>query len=635
MIELKRIKLVLLATVALVSSTATQAMMEQDPAATPSLKHPSDQQDGTTTKKRRFRLDTIRTLCSAGVQDNDVRKKIANAVVNRWGRGIDDHSLISRAQAIAQNVDLLFLGHDCIRFIVDSALALSPEEIQARAAAIRQNKAILMPLGDRTVFGLWYFSIVQRALGLSSQEINARVQTIRENGDILFPEGIDITGRLTSIGRVLAIDANAYEIGSRAQAIRENGEILFPEGIEISDRLKSIFCVLDLAVAEINPRAQAIREYGAILFPEGIGVKDRSHLTRKTLKLPVDEIKSRMQAIRDNQAILFPAGIRVDDRVRVMQQVLKLRAAVIESRLQAIKENGDILFPRGITKNDYFKIIRRVLRFNTDKIRSHLQAIKENGAILFPHGIGVNHHLSIVREALKLPAEEIRKSYPVEIDGEWELETSVEEEIQEFELSRIREFGVLPVEEQGSKSEGVEGGGITDDYQSHEDYLIRPENLPFKFNVSFQGKSKQSGVPEGHEFVQDPQQKAKTKWGPLSILSTRKGRVAITGDGYVFYYQLASTEMKPLDQKSFVFEVDVRSPTPGTYIQYWGFPHSQKIMSRPYERLREWETLRIEFMADGKDSKFFLYPAIMPAMEIKGSKPPKVEVRNVRLYKGQ
>ncbi len=594
MIELKRIKLVLLATVALVSSTATQAMMEQDPAATPSLKHPSDQQDGTTTKKRRFRLDTIRTLRSAGVQDNDVRKKIANAVVNRWGRGIDDHSLISRAQAIAQNVDLLFLGHDCIRFIVDSALALSPEEIQARAAAIRQNKAILMPLGDRTVFGLWYFSIVQRALGLSSQEINARVQTIRENGDILFPEGI-----------------------------------------EISDRLKSIFCVLDLAVAEINPRAQAIREYGAILFPKGIGVKDRSHLTRKTLKLPVDEIKSRMQAIRDNQAILFPAGIRVDDRVRVMQQVLKLRAAVIESRLQAIKENGDILFPRGIIKNDYFKIIRRVLRFNTDKIRSHLQAIKENGAILFPHGIGVNHHLSIVREALKLPAEEIRKSYPVEIDGEWELETSVEEEIQEFELSRIREFGVLPVEEQGSKSEGVEGGGITDDYQSHEDYLIRPENLPFKFNVSFQGKSKQSGVPEGHEFVQDPQQKAKTKWGPLSILSTRKGRVAITGDGYVFYYQLASTEMKPLDQKSFVFEVDVRSPTPGTYIQYWGFPHSQKIMSRPYERLREWKTLRIEFMADGKDSKFFLYPAIMPAMEIKGSKPPKVEVRNVRLYKGQ
>ncbi|MBY0501309.1 MAG: hypothetical protein K2P93_04840 [Alphaproteobacteria bacterium] len=162
----------------------------------------------------------------------------------------------------------------------------------------------------------------------------------------------------------------------------------------------------------------------------------------------------------------------------------------------------------------------------------------------------------------------------------------------------------------------------------------RIEDSSIPFNSSFSGASSLGAVPQGYTFVADPAQKAK-KYGPTNVTQIEAGYVAVKGDGYVFYHQLPATAMKALDKKSFVFEVDVKSNTPGAYIQYWGFDpkkDNKKIMSKPHTGSGSWETLRINFTIDGNDSQFFLYPAILPAVT-QSSGLPEVEVRNVKLLR--
>jgi hypothetical protein len=62
--------------------------------------------------------------------------------------------------------------------------------------------------------------------------------------------------------------------------------------------------------------------------------------------------------------------------------------------------------------------------------------------------------------------------------------------------------------------------------------------FPFSFNSSFKGASKTGGIPQGYTMVVDPAQKRGTK-APLSVTPRGDGHVALTGDGYVFYYKLA------------------------------------------------------------------------------------------------
>ncbi|MBY0501955.1 MAG: hypothetical protein K2P93_08165 [Alphaproteobacteria bacterium] len=672
MIELNRIKVTLLFTVALLSSTTVQAMREDEEGlrgTTVLLGQPSAPENVSSCQKRAFRLEIVRTLRERGIDDSDHRLAIADEIVQRhWGKKIDDNSLLLRAQVIHKYIDPLLQSHDCPKIIINTALAESHEEIEARALAINHNKAILLPVSDRPILKLWYFDVVLRALGLSSKEINARAQAIEENVAILFPKGIDTAGRLGFIARALDIDAR--EIHARTQAIIEQGTTLFHEGIEVNDRLTMTLRALQLSADEIKSRMQAIRKSEAILFPKGIYISGRFRfvyqvldvdaeeiyaralaireqeatlfhadmkangcleMTLRALQLPADEIKSRLQAIRENGDTLFPVGISVNDHMQLIPKVLKLRAAVIASRLQAIIDYEDVLLLRNISEKgiERLKVVESILRLNTDEIKLRLQAIREKKDILFPKGIKENNRLEIMQEALKLSAEKIRKSDLKGGGDKWVLRISSDEETQVVDLERLLATGCgLKVSSKGrSGASSVRKG-------NHEDHLIIAEKLPFKFNPSFQWISKQRAVPEGYQFVQDPQQKAKTKWGPLNILSKRKGCASVTGDGYVFYYQLASTEMKSLDKQSFVFEVDVKSSTPGAYIQYWGFPQHQKLMSHPHTGSGKWQTLSIEFTVDGNDKQFFLYPAIMPGVG-EGSEAPIVKIKNVHLRKGQ
>jgi hypothetical protein len=112
------------------------------------------------------------------------------------------------------------------------------------------------------------------------------------------------------------------------------------------------------------------------------------------------------------------------------------------------------------------------------------------------------------------------------------------------------------------------------------------------FNSSFKGVSQTGAVPQGYTLVVDPAQKRGTK-APLGVISKGEGHVALTGDGYVFYYKLATEDMKRLRNKSFVFEADMLSKTPGAYIQYWGFRDADS---------KKYSLLLIQEAEDGKNS---------------------------------
>ncbi|MBY0500821.1 MAG: hypothetical protein K2P93_02320 [Alphaproteobacteria bacterium] len=160
---------------------------------------------------------------------------------------------------------------------------------------------------------------------------------------------------------------------------------------------------------------------------------------------------------------------------------------------------------------------------------------------------------------------------------------------------------------------------------------VNPEDIRVPFNSSFKGASLSGAVPQGYTLVADPAQTRGTP-EPLSVISKGEGHVALRGDGYVFYYKLPTEIMKGFDKKSFVFEVDVLSKTPGAYIQYWGYQNaaSKKLQSTAHTGSGRWERLRLNFTVDGSASQFFLYPGIMPSVE-PGRAVPEVEIREVSL----
>ncbi|MBY0500990.1 MAG: hypothetical protein K2P93_03200 [Alphaproteobacteria bacterium] len=160
---------------------------------------------------------------------------------------------------------------------------------------------------------------------------------------------------------------------------------------------------------------------------------------------------------------------------------------------------------------------------------------------------------------------------------------------------------------------------------------VAQEELPFAFNPSFRGAPPLGAVPQGYTLTLDPAQKRGTQ-EPLGVILKGEGHVSLRGDGYVFYYKLPTDVMKQLDKKSFSFEVDVLSNTPGAYIQYWGYQNaaSKKLQSTAHTGSGRWEKLRLNFTVDGSASQFFLYPAIMPGVE-SGSAVPEIEIRRVNL----
>jgi hypothetical protein len=176
--------------------------------------------------------------------------------------------------------------------------------------------------------------------------------------------------------------------------------------------------------------------------------------------------------------------------------------------------------------------------------------------------------------------------------------------------------------------------------RENEEYLSRyARPLPFKFNPTFLGAledvpayvDRPVGTPSNYQFVVDPAQRGR-QWGARRVVKKGDGHVAVEGDGYVFYYQIPTAEMKLLHGKQFRFEVDALSHTPGAYIQYWGYrnANSEKIKSYAHPGDGSWQTLSLDFTIDENDTMHFLYPIILPAIN-KGLDAPIIEVKNVRL----
>ncbi|MBY0500577.1 MAG: hypothetical protein K2P93_01060 [Alphaproteobacteria bacterium] len=155
-------------------------------------------------------------------------------------------------------------------------------------------------------------------------------------------------------------------------------------------------------------------------------------------------------------------------------------------------------------------------------------------------------------------------------------------------------------------------------------------NSVFNLNSEFETISGNPPTPKGYSFVADPEQKAR-KHGPKVVTEKYPGQVAITGDGYVLYSQLSSTDMKKLHGQKFRFEVEMKSTTPGAYVQYWGFKKSsEKLKSAPHSGNGAWQTLSVDFTIDKEATQYLIYPAIMPAVP-SNSEAPVVKVRNVRI----
>ncbi|MBY0500493.1 MAG: hypothetical protein K2P93_00635 [Alphaproteobacteria bacterium] len=159
---------------------------------------------------------------------------------------------------------------------------------------------------------------------------------------------------------------------------------------------------------------------------------------------------------------------------------------------------------------------------------------------------------------------------------------------------------------------------------------IKKEDLPLTFNSTFLASSATT-IPQGYTLTNDPAQKRGTKV-PLSVVPKGEGHIALTGDGYVFYYQLLKDDVGLFADQKVSFEVDMRSDTPGAYIQYWDYPNPYKTQSTPYDGSGEWRTLKLDFIINSRQTMFFLYPAIMPGVK-EGSPPPVVEVKDVRFQR--
>jgi hypothetical protein len=172
---------------------------------------------------------------------------------------------------------------------------------------------------------------------------------------------------------------------------------------------------------------------------------------------------------------------------------------------------------------------------------------------------------------------------------------------------------------------------LTKKYLELEQEAIQILKPVFKFNFPF-GNLSGNSSSKSFSFVNDPSQAKEKRHGPKNITQTKEaGHVTIEGDGYVFYYQIPAAQMKERHGQQFKFEVEMKTTTPGAYIQYWGFKKgSEKLKSVAHRGDGEWQTLSVDFTADKEDTQYFIYPAIMPAVP-SSHEAPVVEIKNARV----
>ncbi|MBY0502143.1 MAG: hypothetical protein K2P93_09130 [Alphaproteobacteria bacterium] len=137
-------------------------------------------------------------------------------------------------------------------------------------------------------------------------------------------------------------------------------------------------------------------------------------------------------------------------------------------------------------------------------------------------------------------------------------------------------------------------------------------------------------LPQGFKLFSDPDQTRGTTL-PLSVISKGIGHIAVTGDGFVSYFEIPKGTMLELSDRPLRFEAMLRSKTPGATIGYREWPFNEpKINSTPHSGSGEWEKLSIDFIPNGTKQKFFLFPVNMPGVE-EGSEAPEVEIKGISI----
>ncbi|MBX9786669.1 MAG: hypothetical protein K2Y08_04965 [Alphaproteobacteria bacterium] len=115
---------------------------------------------------------------------------------------------------------------------------------------------------------------------------------------------------------------------------------------------------------------------------------------------------------------------------------------------------------------------------------------------------------------------------------------------------------------------------------------------------------------------------------PFSVKPTPKGSFKVTGEGILFYQLLSKSLMDTHVGQKFLLKAEVKSATPGGYLQY--FDGNERVMSKPYPGGNQWKKLQLEFTVKNDSPSHIVYPLVMPPQK-PGSKVPVVEIRNISL----
>ncbi|MBX9786588.1 MAG: hypothetical protein K2Y08_04555, partial [Alphaproteobacteria bacterium] len=111
-----------------------------------------------------------------------------------------------------------------------------------------------------------------------------------------------------------------------------------------------------------------------------------------------------------------------------------------------------------------------------------------------------------------------------------------------------------------------------------------------------------------------------------------EGLFEVTGEGTLFYQLLPKPLMDTYLGQKFLLEAEIKSETPGGYLQY--FNGNERVMSNPYPGGNGWQKLQLEFTVKDGSRCHIIYPLVMPPKE-PGAKVPVAEVRNINLIQVQ
>ncbi|MBX9786668.1 MAG: hypothetical protein K2Y08_04960 [Alphaproteobacteria bacterium] len=115
---------------------------------------------------------------------------------------------------------------------------------------------------------------------------------------------------------------------------------------------------------------------------------------------------------------------------------------------------------------------------------------------------------------------------------------------------------------------------------------------------------------------------------PFSFKSPQEGSFEVTGEGTLFYQLLPKPLMDTLVGQRFLLEAEIKTETPGGYLQY--FNGNERVMSDPYPGGNSWRKLQLKFIVKDGSRYHIVYPLVMPP-QAPGSKIPVVEIRNINL----